>query len=77
MANIRAIAADYDRRSAAFLALLVCPTLPAAPSAPPLMAATVPVTDGATATAGAEATTITDDHHGNTEKNVDRLHGRY
>jgi len=76
MANIRAIAADYGRRSAAFLAPLVCPTLPSAPSAPPLMA-TVPVTDGAAATAGAEATTITDDHHGNTEKNVDRLHGRY
>jgi len=73
MAKIRAIAADYGRRSAAFLAPPVCPTLP---SAPPLMA-TVPVTDGAAATAGAEATTITDDHHGNTEKNVDRLHGRY
>ncbi|CAD6267840.1 unnamed protein product [Miscanthus lutarioriparius] len=76
MANIRAIAVDYGRRSASFLAPLVCPTLPPAPSAPPLMA-TVLVTNGAAATAGAEAATITDDHHGNTEKNVDRLHGRY
>jgi hypothetical protein len=34
--------------------------------------ATVPATDGgAAATAGAEATTITDYHHGSTEKNVD------
>jgi hypothetical protein len=33
--------------------------------------------DGAAVTAGTEATTITDDHHGNTEKNVDRLHGCY
>jgi len=67
IATVRAIAANYGRRCAAFLAPLVCCAVPGALSAPPLMA-TVPGTDGAGATAGVEAAALTDDHHGNNKK---------
>ena len=67
IATIRVIAADYGRRCAPFLAPLVCTEVPGVLPAPPLVA-TVPGTDGAAATAGVEAATLTNDHRGINKK---------
>jgi hypothetical protein len=67
IATIKAIAADYGRRCAAFLAPLMCHAVTGVLSAPPLMA-TAAGTAGAGTTTGVEAGAVATDHHGNNKK---------